>query len=84
MRTCQTAGALEGGGGLTSAVSGGDQLGQQWVNVVAIGVDAIPDDDDAQKTQKACDVEEAEMIALSKAPARATGERHRERADEER
>lgn len=80
LRAGQTAGALEGSRGFTGAVTGGDELGQQRVDVVPVGVDAIPDDEGGGQTEQREDVERVEQAGLSKAPSRAIEERHGGRA----
>lgn len=51
LRAGETAGALEGGGRQTGAMTGGDQLGEKRVNVVSIGIHAIPDGTDTEEEE---------------------------------
>lgn len=53
-----TCGALECGRGLTGAMARGEQLSENWVNVIAIGVHTIPDGENGEEGDAGNDAEE--------------------------
>lgn len=72
------AGAQESGGGLTGAMAGGDQLGQERMDIITIGIHAIPEQQwEAAQAQGQDKREGRAKAATWRAPKVTSSERHR-------
>ena len=67
---------------MARTVSGGDELGQKRMNIVSVGIDAIPDSDNTSEAHKSHEVKQVEETNWSQAPSRTTGYGHRAGEDE--